>query len=78
MPVMTSTQDNSLVQIICPFDGVTVLEVLTQQEVHRRAEVREQVRQRCVAEYLSSPLWQQGAAKNPEYWNRFYVGRATL
>lgn len=44
MPDMTSTQDNSLVQVICPFDGVTVLEVLTQQEVRRRAEVREQER----------------------------------
>lgn len=78
MPDMTSTQDNSLVQVICPFDGVTVLEVLTQQEVRRRAEVREQVRLRCVEEYSSNPLWQQRAAKDPEYWNRFYVGRAIL
>lgn len=75
---MTSTPDSSLVQIICPFDGVTVLEVLTQQEVRQRAELCERVRQRCVAEYSSSPLWQQRAAKDPDYWNRFYVGRAIL
>ncbi len=41
-------------------------------------EHREQVRLRCVAEYSSSHLWQQRAAKDPEYWNRFYVGRHNL
>lgn len=36
----------------------------------------ERVRQRCVAEFSSSPLYQARAAKDPEYWNTFYVGRA--
>lgn len=75
---MTSQLDNSLVQIICPFDGVTVLEVLTQQEIARRAEHREQVRQVCVAEYSSNPLHQARAAKDPDYWKRFSVGRYNL
>lgn len=38
-------------------------------------EQREQVRQRCVAEFSSSPLYQARAAKDPAYWSKFYVGR---
>jgi len=38
----------------------------------------EQVRQRCVKEFSSSPLYQARAEKDPEYWNKFSVGRVTL
>jgi len=75
---MTSTQDNSLVEIICPFDGVPVLERLTPQEIQRRAEQRELVRLQCVAEYSSSPLHQARAAKDPAYWTNFSVGQHNL
>ncbi len=50
----------------------------TDEERAANLAQREQVRQQCVAEYSSSPLWQQRAAKDPEYWNRFYVGRVNL
>jgi len=39
---------------------------------------RERVRQACVAEYSSSPLWQARAPKGPNYWNKFYVGQHNL
>nr|WP_228215883.1 hypothetical protein [Aromatoleum toluclasticum] len=70
----TSHSDNSLVSMVCPFTG-EVLEVLTPQQVAQRDEQREQVRQRCVKEFSSSPLYQARAEKDPEYWNTFYVGR---
>lgn len=41
-------------------------------------EERELVRQHCVKLFSSSPLYQARAAKDPEYWNTFYVGRAIL
>lgn len=75
---MTSDHDDSLVEIVCPFDGVTVLERLTPQELQRRAEQRELVRQRCVAEYSSNPLYQALAAKDPFYWKNFSVGQHSL
>ena len=40
----------------------------------RWREEREQVRQRCVKLFSSSPLYQARAAKDPHYWNNFYVG----
>lgn len=36
---------------------------------------REQVRLRLVAEYSSNPLYQARAAKDPDYWNTFYLGQ---
>ena len=38
----------------------------------------EQVRQVCVAEYSSNPLYQAMAAKNPDYWKTFSVGQFNL
>lgn len=75
---MTSEDDNSSVEIICPFDGVTILERLTPQEIQQRAEQRELVRQRCVAEYSTNPLYQVLAAKDPFYWKNFSVGQHRL
>jgi hypothetical protein len=40
-----------------------------------RLERRELVRQRCVAEFSSGPLYQARAAKDPTYWDDFYIGR---
>ena len=42
------------------------------------AQHRERVRQVCVAEYSSSPLWQARAAKDPHYWDNFSVGQHNL
>ena len=50
----------------------------TWEQFQAMEEHREQVRQRCVAEYSSSPLWMQRAEKDPEYWKTFYVGRHNL
>lgn len=36
----------------------------------------EAVRQRCVEAFSSAPLYKARAEKDPEYWKRFYVGRA--
>jgi len=44
----------------------------------KEREHREQVRLRCVEEYSSNPLHQARAAKDPNYWNNFYVGRYYL
>ena len=40
----------------------------------KEREHRERVRQFCVEEYSQSPLWQARAAKDPHYWDTFYVG----
>ena len=39
---------------------------------------RESVRLQCVEEYSSNLLWQAKAAKDPQYWNNFYVGQVNL
>jgi hypothetical protein len=39
----------------------------------RLAERLERVRQQSVALYSSSPLYQARAAKDPDYWNKFYI-----
>jgi hypothetical protein len=44
----------------------------------QEVEHREQVRLRCVKEYSSNPSHQARAAKDPNYWNNFYVGRHNL
>jgi hypothetical protein len=38
-------------------------------------EELEQVRLRCVAECSSSPLYRARAEKDPEYWNKLYLGQ---
>jgi hypothetical protein len=38
----------------------------------------ELVRLVCVAEYSTSPLYQARAAKDPDYWNSFSMGRFNL
>jgi hypothetical protein len=48
-----------------------------EQELKLREHL-EQVRQVCVAEYSSVPSHQARAAKNPEYWKRFSIGRHNL
>ena len=37
-------------------------------------EERERVRRHCVKVFSASPLYQARAAKDPHYWNNFYVG----
>jgi len=69
----TSQDDNSLVEIHCPFTGEVIGHSTKQQEA-KWAEQQEQVRQRCVAVFSSSPLYQARAAKDPEYWDKFSVG----
>jgi hypothetical protein len=38
------------------------------------AKLQEQVRQQCVEECSSSPLYQARAAKDPDYWKNFSMG----
>ena len=47
------------------------------KEAELRAH-REKVRQVCVAEYATSPLYQARAAKDPDYWKTFSVGQWNL
>jgi hypothetical protein len=51
---------------------------LTKDQKEVLGEHLELVRQVCVAEYSSSPLWQARAAKDPDYWSTFSVGRFNL
>ena len=44
----------------------------------KEREHRERVRLQCVKEYLTNPLHQARAAKDPNYWNNFYVGQYNL
>lgn len=69
----TWQDDDSLVEILCPFSG-QVIDRLSRQEIARREEQHEQARLRSVAVFSSSPLYQARAAKDPEYWNKFSVG----
>ena len=50
----------------------------TEAEKEENRAQRERVRLVCVAEYSSSPLYQAIAAKNPDYWKTFSVGRVNL
>ena len=45
----------------------------TQEDLEFREQL-ERARIRSVAVFSSSPLYQARAAKDPEYWNKFYVG----
>jgi hypothetical protein len=69
----TSTREISLGQIMeCPLTGE---KWLANEEDVAWAKQQEQVRQRLVAEFSSAPLYQARAAKDPEYWNTFSIGR---
>lgn len=61
-------------ELECPLTGVR-LSVAEARELDRKQEL---VRQQCVEEFSSSPLYQARAAKDPNYWRGFSMGRAHL
>ena len=69
---MTSTNVDSLIDMDDPL-GLTDLRPLTQQQIQWLKE-QEQVRERHVAVFSSSPLYQARAAKDPAYWQTFSAG----
>jgi hypothetical protein len=69
---MTLTVDNSLIN---QEDSLMPQGWDAAQETAWLAR-REQVRVRCLQEYSSSPWHQAKAARDPQYWNNFYVGQA--
>lgn len=70
----TSAEENSSTDWECPLTG----QRFSASEIKASDEKRELVRQQCVAEFSSSPLYQAAAAKDPEYWNEFSMGRVHL
>ena len=71
MSDMISTNETSLDEVItCPWTGAK----WTMREQLASELKREQVRQRLVAVHSSAPFYQARAAKDPEYWNTFYLG----
>jgi hypothetical protein len=58
----------------CPLTG----EIHSAEEVAEWDRHREQVRQQLVRECSQSPLYQARAAKDPNYWNEFYMGQVHL
>nr|WP_143104272.1 hypothetical protein [Nitrosospira multiformis] len=71
---MTSTEENSSDDWVCPLTG----QRFSAAQMKEWDEQRERVRQQVVAEFSSSPLYQARAEKDPEYWNTFSVGRVHL
>lgn len=73
---MTSEKEReySPEELVCPFTGT----YFTESEVRELDRKRERVRQQCVEEYSSSPLYQARAAKDPNYWKEFSIGQARL
>ena len=69
---MTSPANNSSTPTATPSASDDLWPEASEQEMQEY----ERVRQRSVAEFSYSPLYQAMAAKDPEYWNTFYVGRA--
>lgn len=67
---MTSTADPSLTEMDSPLRSD---DLWTEPSAERLAHL-ELVRQQCVAQFSSSPLYQAMADKDPDYWNRFSVG----
>lgn len=67
---MTSEPDNSSTD---PDDPLGLLASPTPARLAFRAQ-QELVRQRLVAEFSSSPLYQARAARDPDYWKKFSVG----
>lgn len=70
---MTLISESLLEQIMeDPWGGDDLLPPEVREELASR---QEQVRLRLVAEYSSNPLYQARAAKDPDYWNTFYLGQ---
>jgi len=69
----TSQDEDSLIEMICPFTG-EVIGHSTRRQNQEWAEQLERARLRSVEVFSSSPLYQARAAKDPEYWNTFSVG----
>ena len=53
-------------------------DAFSEEQVLALDQHRERVRQVCVTEYSSSPLWQVRAAKDQHYWDNFSVGQHNL
>lgn len=58
----------------CPLTG----KVHSAEEVAGWRRHRELVRQQCVRECSSSPIYQARAAKDPDYWKNFSMGQVHL
>lgn len=67
----------TIAQLIAEGDPFTPPDWTEEKEAALSAR-RELIRQRCVAIFSSSPLYQAAAAKDPEYWNNFSVGLKKL
>jgi len=55
-----------------PWTGPNLMSTQEREELDAQ---QEQVRQRLVAAHSSNPLYQARAEKDPEYWNKFYLGQ---
>lgn len=75
---MTLTQeDMQTFGQVNPFSG----EPWTESEIKAMREgqaKQELVRQKCIAQYSLSPLYQARADKDPDYWKNFSSGRVNL
>ena len=76
----TDTTDNSLVELEDPLTGEKFF--MTQEKYQARQlaikaieEQREELRKRLVAIHSTSPIYQARAERDPEYWDKFYLGR---
>lgn len=67
---MTSEPDDPSID---PDDPLGLTASPTSEELEWRAK-QELVRQRHVAVFSSSPMYQARAAKDPDYWSKFSVG----
>lgn len=75
---MNTTMTLEEMQLLIDEGDPSVPKGWTISDFLKAREHREQVRLRCVKEYSSNPLYQARAAKDPNYWNNFYVGRYNL
>ncbi len=64
----------SIEQLIAEGDPLTPPDWNDEKARALRAH-NELVRQQCVAEYSKHPLWQERAAKTPDFWKTFSVGQ---
>lgn len=77
MMIMPLTKDLQIFGQVNPFSG----EPWTETEIKAMREgqaTQELVRQECVSQYSSSPLYQARAEKDPDYWKNFSTGRVNL
>ncbi len=72
-----SELDYSWIEAGDPFTGKpwSESEILAMREGQKKQEL---VRQQCVEQYSSSPLYQARAAKDPDYWKNFSTGQQHL